>query len=334
MSAAQRIPAHRILKGTAVPGLCVLLSACEGPLSTLAPHGSGAARVASLFYAMITVAALVWLFVMALAVFAARVAPGENSERTGRKFILFGGILLPVVLLGTLSWWSFGLTNELLEPGDGLVVDVTGERFWWRVQYESESGPVISANEIRVPLGERVEFRLRSTDVIHSFWIPSLGGKMDMVPGTVNRLVLEAEREGTFRGACAEFCGLAHTLMEFDVVVMAPAAFDEWLAQQAGPAARPPTSLASRGLDLFLQNGCGACHRIAGTAADGRVGPDLTHLGSRRSIAAGTLPSEVGPIAGWISHPAAVKEGVLMPPYPMLDSDELVAIATYLESLE
>src|SRR5690606_14332761 len=212
---------------------------------------------------MITVAALVWLFVMALAVFAARVAPGENSERTGRKFIVFGGILLPVVLLGTLSWWSFGLTNELLEPGDGLVVDVTGERFWWRVHYETPSGPVISANEIRLPLGERVEFRLRTSDVIHSFWIPSLGGKMDMMPGTVNRLVLEAEREGTFRGACAEFCGLAHTLMEFDVIVMPRDAFYAWLGRRSGNAESPSTPLASRGRDLFLQNGCGACHRIA-----------------------------------------------------------------------
>ena len=334
MSAAQRKLAYRILKGTAFQGLCLLLSGCEGPLSTLNPFGSGAARVATLFCVMISIAALVWLFVMALAFYAARSAPGEDSERTGRKFIVFGGILLPVVLLGALSWWSFGLTNELLEPGDGLIVDVTGERFWWRVQYETGSGPVISANEIRMPVGERVEFRVRSTDVIHSFWIPSLGGKMDMVPGAVNRLVLEANREGTFRGACAEFCGLAHTLMEFDVVVMAPDAFNEWLAQQAGNAASPSTSLASRGLDLFLRNGCGACHRIAGTAADGTVGPDLTHVGSRRSIAAGTLPSEVGPIAGWISHPAAVKTGVLMPPYPMLDPDELVAIATYLEGLE
>jgi cytochrome c oxidase subunit II len=334
LPAAQRNPAHRILKGTTFPGLCLLLSGCDGPFSTLDPSGSGATRVAALFYVMITVAALVWLFVMALAIYAARNSPDENSERTGRKFIVFGGILLPVVLLGTLSWWSFGLTNELLEPGDGLVIDVTGERFWWRVQYETEAGGVISANEIRMPAGERVEFRLRSSDVIHSFWIPTLGGKMDMVPGTVNRLVLEADREGTFHGACAEFCGLAHTLMEFDVVVMAPDAFDEWLAQKAGNAVRPSTSLASRGLELFMQNGCGACHRIAGTAADGRVGPDLTHVGSRRSIAAGTLPSDVGPIAGWISHPAAVKEGVLMPPYPMLDSDELVAIATYLESLE
>jgi cytochrome c oxidase subunit II len=328
------VPGQRFLLLSLVPALCLLVSGCEGPLSTLTPSGSGAARVATLFYVMITVAALVWLSVMALAIYAARKAPSRDSERIGRKLILFGGVLLPVVLLGTLSWWSFGLTNELLEPGDGLVVDVTGERFWWRVQYQTQSGPVLSANEIRMPLGERVEFRVRSTDVIHSFWIPSLGGKMDMVPGAVNRLVLEADREGTFRGACAEFCGLAHTLMEFDVVVMAPDAFDEWLTQQSRDAVRPSGSLEPRGLELFLQNGCGACHRIGGTAADGSVGPDLTHVGSRLSIAAGTLPSDVGPMAGWISHPAAIKNGVLMPPYPMLDSDELVAIATYLESLE
>lgn len=335
-AARQRLPlpAPRSTVPVLLPALCVLLSGCEGPLSTLSPAGSGASKVATLFYVMITVAALVWLFVMALALYAAHKVPRSDSERTGRKLILFGGILLPVVLLGTLSWWSFGLTNELLEPGDGLVIDVTGERFWWRVHYETPSGPVISANEIRLPLGERVEFRLRTSDVIHSFWIPSLGGKMDMMPGTVNRLVLEAEREGTFRGACAEFCGLAHTLMEFDVIVMPRDAFYAWLGRRSGNAESPSTPLASRGRDLFLQNGCGACHRIAGTAADGRIGPDLTHVGSRRSVGAGTLPSGVGPIAGWIAHPAAVKEGVLMPPYPMLDADELVAIATYLDGLE
>lgn len=314
--------------------LCLMMSGCDGPLSTLAPSGSGASRVATLFYVMTTVAALVWLFVIGIAIYAARKDPAEYSVRTGRKLILFGGVLLPAVLLGALSWWGFRLTSELLAPGDGVVVDVTGERFWWRVRYETGSGSVASANEIRMPLGERVEFRLRSTDVIHSFWIPSLGGKLDMIPGSVNRLVLEAEQEGTFRGACAEFCGLAHTLMEFDVVVMPRNSFDEWLAQQAGVARRPSTPLESRGHDLFMQNGCGACHRIAGTVANGTVGPDLTHVGSRLSIAAGTLPSDVGPMAEWISHPAAIKDGVLMPPYPMLDSDELVAIATYLESLE
>lgn len=311
-----------------------LLSGCTGPFSTLSPSGSGATQVAGLFYVMITAAALVWLFVIGTAGYAARAEPGENSIRMGNRLIVFGGVLLPLFLLVPLSWWGFRQSNELFAPGDGLVVNVTGERFWWRVAYETPSGSVASANEIRMPVGERVEFRLQSADVIHSFWVPSLGGKIDMVPGSLNRLVLEAEREGTFRGACAEFCGLSHTLMEFDVVVMARDAFDRWLAREAAAALAPSTTLASRGQRLFLQNGCGACHRIGGTAADGTIGPDLTHVGSRQSIAAGTLPAEVGPIAGWISHPEAIKNGVLMPPYRMLDSDELVAIATYLESLE
>jgi cytochrome c oxidase subunit 2 len=193
---------------------------------------------------------------------------------------------------------------------------------------------VVSANEIRMPLGERVEFRLASTDVIHSFWIPSLGGKTDMIPGRLNRLVLEATREGRFRGACAEFCGLSHALMEFDVVVMPPEGFRKWLENQASDAPAPSDTVATRGQRLFMQNGCGACHRIAGTPADGRIGPDLTHVGGRHSIAAGTLPVEPDAIAGWISHPSAVKPGALMPPFSMLGAEDLRAIGAYLEGLQ
>jgi cytochrome c oxidase subunit 2 len=312
-----------------------LVAGCEGHLSALSPAGSAASRIGSLFAVMVAAAALVWAFVMLAAIIAARSTPGDGSVRTGHRLIVAGGILLPLVLLGALSWSGFRQTNELLAAGDGLVIHVTGERWWWRVRYESPSAPeVIAANEIRLPLGERVEFKLASTDVIHSFWIPSLGGKMDMIPGRINRLVLDADREGIFRGACAEFCGLAHTLMEFDVVVMEPRAFDAWLTRQASEARAPSTPLAERGQDLFLQNGCGACHRIAGTAADGRIGPDLTHVGGRLSIAAGTLPTDIQPIAGWIAHADAVKSGALMPPYRMLGADELTAIATYLEGLE
>lgn len=318
------------------PVLTVLaLAGCEGPLSTLSPAGTGALQVSKLFGVMIAVAALVWLFVIVCAVYAARTPPGDNSVRSGHRLVVAGGILLPIVLLGTLSYFGFRQANALLAPGGDLLIHVTGERWWWRVRYESPStGEVITANEIRLPVGERVEFRLDSTDVIHSFWIPSLGGKMDMIPGHVNRLVLEATRAGEFRGACAEFCGLSHTLMEFDVVAMPSQAFDEWLAQQANDARAPSGAQALRGQELFMRNGCGACHRIAGTAADGGIGPDLTHVGSRRSIAAGTLPNETEPVAGWIAHPAGIKDGALMPRYSMLGRDELTAIATYLQGLE
>ena len=331
----QRSGRGGLLAASAVLAAACLLSGCDGHLSALAPAGSAAAQISSLFKVMAGVAALVWALVVTAAIFAARSTPGNKSVRAGQRMIVLGGILLPLVLLGALSWSGLRQTNDLLAAGDGLVIHVTGERWWWRVRYESPSAPtVVAANEIRLPVGERVEFALASTDVIHSFWIPSLGGKMDMIPGRINRLVLEAGEAGTFRGACAEFCGLAHTFMEFDVVVMEPPAFDAWLSRQATEARAPSTPLAERGQDLFLRNGCGACHRIAGTPATGRIGPDLTHVGSRLSIAAGTLPTGIKPIAGWIAHPDGVKSGALMPPYSMLGPDELTAIATYLEGLE
>jgi len=330
--------ARRTTSGAALAVAAVavpLLSACTGPLSTLDAAGSGAQRIAGLFIVMATVATAVWLFVAGAAVYAARKTPQDNGVRAGHKLIVFGGILLPLLLLGALSYSGLRQANELLEPGDGLVISVTGERWWWRVRYAAPSAPaVVSANEIRMPLGERVEFRLASTDVIHSFWIPSLGGKTDMIPGRLNRLVLEATREGRFRGACAEFCGLSHALMEFDVVVMSPGGFREWLEHQASDARAPSDRVATRGQQLFMQNGCGACHRIGGTSAEGRIGPDLTHVGGRHSIAAGTLPVEPDAIAAWISHPSAVKPGALMPPFSMLGADDLRAIGAYLEGLE
>ena len=320
----------------ASPGTAAaFLAGCEGHLSTLTPAGTSAGQTLILFRVMVAVALLVWLFVIGAALYAARQTPHDSSVRSGHRLILFGGVLLPLVLLGTLLFFGFRQANDLLAPGQGLVIHVTGERWWWRVRYAPPAAAaVISANEIRLPQGERVEFRLQSSDVIHSFWIPSLGGKIDMVPGRTNRLVLEATRTGRFRGACAEFCGLSHTLMEFDVVVMPASEFDTWLQHQARDAVAPANALAARGRDLFLQNGCGACHNIAGTAADGRIGPDLTHVGGRLSIAAGTLPTEIGPIAGWVSHAEGIKPGALMPKYAMLTADELVAIGTYLEGLE
>lgn len=315
------------------PALGLLATGCEGPLSTLAPGGDAAAGVAQLFWVMTAVAAAVWLFVMGAAFYAARARGG--GKRSGRRLIVGGGVLLPVVLLTALTWGGMRQTSALLAPADGLRIQVTGERWWWRVRYEAPSGTVaVTANEVRLPQGERVAFELEATDVIHSFWIPSLGGKMDMIPGRTNRLVLEGNRPGRYLGACAEFCGLSHSLMDFEVVVMPPGEFDAWLSRQADPAPAPTGALATRGRDLFLANGCGACHRVAGTRATGTVGPDLTHLGSRQRIAAGALPADVASLASWIAHPQDVKPGALMPGYPMLPAEELVAIGTYLVGLE
>ncbi|RYD41586.1 MAG: c-type cytochrome, partial [Verrucomicrobiaceae bacterium] len=177
-------------------------------------------------------------------------------------------------------------------------------------------------------------FELVSPDVIHSFWIPSIGGKMDMIPGRRTRLALYPTRTGTFRGVCAEYCGGSHALMAFPVVVMEKEAFAQWLALQREPAPEPTDPLAARGRELFLSNGCSACHAIRGIGADGVVGPDLTHMGSRLSLGAGILPNDREAFHKWLADTDKVKPSVLMPHFRMLPPEDLQALAAYLESLQ
>ena len=211
--------------------------------------------------------------------------------------IIGGGVVLPTVVLSVLLVYGLALLPTLLAPAAASAVQiaVSGEQWWWRVRYLPSNGhpeAVELANEIRLPVGERVQFHLHSPDVLHSFWIPSLGGKIDLIPGRHTRLALEPTRTGVFRGVCAEFCGTSHALMSFSVVVMEPAGFATWLAQQYAPAQPPVLPLAARGAELFLATGCGACHTVRGTPANGVVGPDLTHVGSRQSLGAGILPND------------------------------------------
>jgi cytochrome c oxidase subunit 2 len=223
---------------------------------------------------------------------------------------------------------------SLREADGGLRIDVSGEQWWWRVTYRPVGGePVESANEIRLPRGERIEFVLSSPDVIHSFWMPSIGGKMDMIPGRINHLVLEPTQTGRYRGVCAEFCGTSHALMAFSVVVMEPDAFDAWLAAEAGPAAatRPE---AAAGAALFRSYGCGGCHAIRGTEARGVIGPDLTHVGGRETIGAGILPNTPEAVARWIADPREIKPGAHMPGFGMAPERDIQAIAAYLGGLE
>jgi cytochrome c oxidase subunit 2 len=191
--------------------------------------------------------------------------------------------------------------------------------------------PIESANEVRLPVGQRVEFTLDAEEVIHSFWIPSLAGKMDMIPGRTNRLVVEATETGTFRGQCAEFCGTSHALMAFAAVTMEEDAFQQWLRAEAQPAAG---DAADPGLQTFLAYGCGGCHTIRGTQADGRLGPDLTHVGGRKTLGAGILPNTVDGFREWIAHTQDVKPAARMPSFGMADEDDLLAMARYLESLQ
>lgn len=304
--------------------------------SALNPAGLEAERIATLWWWMAGGTLVIWALVVALAVYAKRAGDDRYSEREARWLILGGGVILPTVVLTGLLIYGLWLLPALrgTEPPPGLRIEVVGERWWWRVRYLPEDGePVVSANEIRLPVGEKVEFILSSPDVIHSFWIPSLGGKMDMIPGRVTRLVLEPRRVGRFRGACAEFCGASHAYMNFAAVVMEPAAFEAWLAGQAQPAAEPAEPLTRRGQTLFLANGCGACHTVRGTPADGVLGPDLTHVGGRLTLAAGLLPNDPAAFVRWIGHSDELKPEANMPAFGMLPAAELRAMAAYLESL-
>lgn len=314
----------------------VILAGCDGPQSTLVPAGVGAERIATLWWWMCAGAVVIWGAVMGVAIYATRVRPGRHDPRAMRFLIVGGGVVTPVSVLGVLLGYGLFLIPELSAPApaDGLRIAVSGEQWWWRVRYAPPGGEAVElANEVRLPVGERVEISLESPDVIHSFWIPSLGGKVDMIPGRINRLVLEPTRTGVFRGVCAEYCGTSHALMNFAVVVMEPDAFSDWLARQAAPAEAPADAMARHGRDLFLAYGCGGCHAVRGTPADGRIAPDLTHIGSRLTVGAGILPNDAEALTRWIAATDDIKPGVHMPAFPMLPAEDLRAIAHYLEGL-
>ena len=310
------------------------LAGCDGPQSALDPAGREASVIAELFWMMLAGAAVIWLLVVGTAVYATHVRRHPHGETTARRFLLGGGIAVPVIVLGALLAHGLTVMPDLRASGSGLRIAVAGEQWWWRVAYAPPGGAeVVSANEIRLPVGEATELTLQSRDVIHSFWIPPLGGKIDMIPGRATRLVMEPTRTGTFRGACAEFCGVSHALMAFSVVVMEKDEFAAWLRREARPAAEPTTEQARRGRALFRDVGCGGCHTIRGTAAAGTIGPDLTHIASRRTVGAATLPNDAAALERWIGHTADVKPGVKMPSFGVLGEERVAALAAYLATL-
>ncbi|MGR3464219.1 cytochrome c oxidase subunit II [Limimaricola sp.] len=315
--------------------LPLLLAGCEGRQSVLVDGGADARILTDLFWVMLVGAVVLWVGMNGLFYWATRRNPAPHSQLAANWLVIIGGILFPTVTLGALLVYGLTLMPELRATGDGPVIRVTGEQWWWRVEYEREDGTTVTtANEIRLPAGVRSTFLLDSKKVIHSFWVPSLGGKMDMFPGRVTEMTLGPERPGIYRGQCAEFCGESHAWMAFEAEVMAPEEFDAWLDAEAAPAVEPASPEASRGAALFLSQGCGACHAVRGTHAVGRVGPDLTHVGSRHSLAAGRLGTSTEDFAKWVANPGAWKPGAEMPAYDHLTDAQIGAIAAYLEGLE
>ena len=308
---------------------------CGGPQSALVTAGKDAEWIADLFTIMTVGALIVWAGVVAIAVYTIRVRE-SHSQRAANLLIIGGGVVAPAIVLGALIAYGMPLVPRVLAvpPQGDLAIHVTAKQWWWRVQYRTPAGSFETANELRLPVGERVALQLSSPDVIHSFWVPSLAGKMDMIPGRITRLALEPTKTGTFRGACAEYCGASHALMAFSVVVMEPEAFRDWLDAQARPAVVSSDRFAARGAEAFIANGCTACHTIRGTIAAGRIGPDLTHVGSRLRIAAETLPNDPEVLVQWISRADRFKPGVHMPAFRALADDELSALAAYLSGLK
>ena len=313
-------------------------------IDALDPAGPNAERISDLFWFMTITASVIYLIVIAILLYAAfrrrdafrGPAVEARMERRAGISVAIGLGLTVAVLLVTLVV-DFALARPNASPfaeQRPVTIEIIARQWWWEVHYE-DSIPqrrVTTANELYIPVGQRVKLSMTSSDVIHSFWVPNLAGKKDIVPGYRTEAWIQADRPGVYRGQCAEFCGHQHAKMGLTVIAVERDRFDQWIAEQLEPGTVPTDSLAMAGEKIFVGGPCAMCHNITGTSASGTVGPDLTHLASRRMIAAGTLPNRRGQLAGWIVDPQGIKPGVRMPSN-QLDPNELRALLAYLETL-
>jgi cytochrome c oxidase subunit II len=318
------------------------LTACENGPSILDPAGPAARRVEGLWWLMFWISVVVFLVVVGFILVSMRRSrhvprltppPVDRSEVSwGDKFVAIAGVFVPAVILGGVYLLSLGQMNELSKAGQqtSMSIEVVGHDWWWEVRYPNGA---ITANEIHIPVGERVNVQLASDDVIHSFWVPQLQVKIDNIPGHDTQLWLEADERGRYRGQCAEFCGLQHANMAFFVVAEDPDDFDAWVANEAADAASPTDSDAQDGEEVFLSASCAGCHAIRGTETDAELGPDLTHLATRQTIAAGTLTNTRDNLRRFIIDPQVDKPGAVMPPTELSES-EIEVLLDYLEQLD
>lgn len=327
------LPIRTIYSGAAL----TLLAGCSSEPSVLSPAGQEAEAIYILFRMMTIGATVIWIGVVALMIYSFRASRRAHPRQASQGLILWGGAVFPAVtlllLLSYALWLMPSLRPWTKAEGNGLRIEVTGEQYWWRIRYQDDQGRLLfeTANELLVPLNEATTFSLRARDVIHSFWIPALGGKMDMIPGRENRLTLTPTRPGIYRGPCAEFCGTSHALMIVTVKVVARREFDVWLAARR----ERPTLSDSGGARLFVRHGCPACHAVDGMSlARGAIGPNLTAFGERMTVGAGALRNTPDNIARFIADPSGVKPGATMPAFDMLPPADIDAIATWLGGLQ
>lgn len=325
------------LLGVVVAASALLVTACANSAPSPAnPSSPRAEQINHLWWIFFAMAAVIFVLVVIILVYGAIRVPGQAEQERDHPFgtplLWIGGITVPGIVLAVIFLLS---TRDLAAvahpPPPQLTIEVTGHQWWWEVRYPKQN--FVTANEIHIPAGQQVEVRLTSNDVIHDFWVPELQGKIDAIPGETNTLTLETSKTGTYRGQCLVYCGLQHANMNFIVVVDPPATFDAWLTREQTAAGQPADPLLAKGAQVFSSSACIYCHGVAGTNATGKVGPDLTHFGSRQQIAAGALPNTPAALRGWIVNPQTAKPGALMPAERFSDA-ELNALVAYLESLK
>ena len=322
----------------------LMLGGCTGWQSALDVHGASAISIKDLILLIVVVCSVVWTMVMVALIFALwrkrgrqerplNVNPGTERRMTISVLL---AVAATVVIISAFTVLSFFVTRGLNVAGnEDLTIKVRGLQWWWGIEYFGSAADqrFETANEIHIPVGRNVRLQLEGIDVIHSFWVPSLAGKQDLVPGRPNELIIRAERAGVYRGQCAEFCGLQHAHMAFFVIAEEQSAFDEWVRSQRQDALAASDEEVISGREAFMAKQCAACHTIRGTSASGTSGPDLTHVGGRKYIAAGLLETTRGSLAAWIADPQTLKPGNNMPMVP-LNAEELRSISAYLASLK
>ena len=331
----------RLTRAAASGGLVAVLFALGGcgfdsPMTTVLPSSDLGRVIHDLFMAISGWVLFIFVVVEALLLFAvwrfrSRPGLGEPKPVHGHLGLELGWTLVPVLIVIAIAAPTIAAVfrTQATPPAGALKVEVIGHQWWWEVRYPDLG--VTTANELHLPVGRPVSLSLKSADVIHSFWVPRLGGKRDMIPGRVNSLNFTVTEAGEYTGQCAEFCGVSHANMRLLVIAQSPAEFEAWTGHLKAPPA-PPAREAAQGLQAFLAGGCVACHAIQGVAF-GVVGPDLTHFGSRKTLAAGLLPNIPEHLARWLANPPLVKPGTLMPKLPLTQA-QLSALVAYLGSLK
>lgn len=330
----------------------VILTGCAGPQqSVIDAAGRQADKIATLWWFFLWLLGAIFVAVITVMLWALTRQhrgieqeplerthiPSPQTEQRLTRVVAGATGATVVILLGliVISIATGKSISRLGETKNGMTIEVTGNQWWWAVRYlnDDPSRIVVTANELHIPVGRPVMIRGTSHDVIHSFWVPNLHGKRDLIPSRITTEWIQADRPGRYRGQCAEFCGVQHAHMALWVVAESPDQFEAWMRRQLQPATAPVDPVKQRGQQVFLNNSCVYCHAITGTAAAGQVGPDLTHLASRLTIAAGTLPNTKGNLGGWIADPQTIKPGNHMATVP-LPAEDVEPLLDYLEGLQ